>query len=75
MTYHTYIPTDTEFWDAGKTLKALAEGGYFTSNKDNSAEVPMSFFMKLDPLLLRSYFFIYPQCEWPETLKSMLSEG
>ena len=33
-----------EFWGAGKTLRALAEGGYFTSNKDNCAEVPLSFY-------------------------------
>ena len=37
-----YVPTDTEFWGAGKTLRALAKGGYFTSNKDNCAEVTLS---------------------------------
>ena len=35
----TISSSETEFWDSGRTLKALAEGGYFSAQQDGSEEV------------------------------------
>ena len=33
--------TDSEFWDSGKTLRALADGSYFAEEEENG-EVSLS---------------------------------
>ena len=32
------LPADSEFWGSGRTLKALAEGGYFTQEGERGRE-------------------------------------
>ena len=31
-------PADSEFWGSGRTLKALAEGGYFTQGGEGEGK-------------------------------------